>query len=95
MNLTRAIAEILLENSASRDSDVLLLLSVWERQGVSKRSRYSAIKNKVLAGLIANPESVFRIRRLLQERNKDFRGEKYEERRKLDFDPNQLTIKFD
>lgn len=63
--VSRIVEDILGTQPATRDSDQLLILEVWEYQGL-----YLNDDQKAAFLMVANPESIRRTRQKFQERSK-------------------------
>jgi hypothetical protein len=86
------VKKILVEMPATRDSDILLMEEVWNRQinsQVSLKKFFVLLKKKI----IANPETIRRCRQKIQQENKKLRGETYKFRQKLEKE-TRSQIKF-
>jgi len=89
------VIEILRVNFESRDSDNLLILSVWDRQSNLEIKDYEVFRNLLINNKISTPASIIRCRCKLQEDNDELRGLLYEERKNQEkLTRNQLKLDF-
>jgi len=77
------IYSILIELPATRDSDRMLLSTIWnkELEELNKSHDFLVLFEK---GMLSNPETVCRMRRKLQEEHPCLRGEKWEARHNIE-----------
>lgn len=76
--LANKVHTVLLEEPGTRDDDRLLLIEIWIRDSAPHRT--FDFFRELLNGKIAFPDTVTRIRRRLQEKHEDLRGEKWKSR---------------
>lgn len=89
------VRDILKYDLESRDDDNLLCLRVWERQGSKPNMTYSSFKTKLITGNFADPQTVGRVRRSLQEKYITLQGKLYEKRHQAeDRFINQYKLEF-
>ena len=82
---------ILSSNYSARDDDRVLLTSIWIEE--MKLLNDSDFMGNFLKGNLSNPETITRSRRKLQQENIDLRGDKFDERHKLEgYICQQLTF---
>lgn len=74
------VADILKKDLPSRDDDNILLFKMWKRQGWKQSWSSKKLKYQLIMGRLAGPESLFRTRRLLQQKHEILRGELYAQR---------------
>jgi hypothetical protein len=74
----KTVERVLSENTKTRDSDQLLILEVWQKQGLvlTLEQRYHFMS-------VANPESIRRTRQKLQQEGKYLPSPKIARERKL------------
>lgn len=90
----KAVAEVLQSDIESRDDDNVLMLRVWEKQGLKPETRFSSFKKKIESRDIAMPKSIERARRELQSKHIILRGDKYAERHNEEQSDNGQTKLF-
>ena len=79
----KIVTDILQEDKRARDSDDILLATVWFKQIGSEIENLTALDflKKFSKGRFYKPAGITRCRRKMQEMNPELRGEKYEERK--------------
>lgn len=78
------LTHFLTKHKGLRDNDLKLLCTVWQeecggREAVERMSALDLLR-KIATDELSHPESVRRIRQLLQEKNPNLRGERYGKR---------------
>ena len=66
----------------ARDDDRILLVDIWKKEveGLENESFLTLF----LAGKLSNPETITRIRRKLQEKHANLRGDKWDKRHQIE-----------
>lgn len=83
----------LIENPKCRDDDRQLMATIWKKE--TKAKTFDEFISELLGGELTNFESASRMRRKIQERNKDLRGDNYENRKKMaKVVAHQMTFNF-
>jgi hypothetical protein len=73
---------VLTENPATRDDDELLLSVIWSKE--SKAQDMPSFFIELVEGTLSHFESVRRTRQKIQEHHPSLRGEKWEDRHKME-----------
>lgn len=73
LNIGHRVLFILKHSPESKDDDRILLSVIWKNELKEGQNILESLKD----GTISNPETVTRIRRKLQEKYPDLRGEKW------------------
>ena len=90
------VASVLKTDFKSRDDDNVLLLAIWDSQTNGELKSYEDFKHLLLNGDLSIPSTIVRVRRKLQSKYPELRGEKYYERQKMDREiRNQIKMNFD
>lgn len=88
----KVVVEVLSENNESRDDDNVLMLLVWQKQGLKPETRFSSFKKKIESRDIAMPKTIERARREMQAKHVELRGEKYAERHSEETNNGQISL---
>lgn len=78
--VNRLVIDILKKDVDSRDDDSVLMLRVWDAQGILPSTRFTSFGRKIEDREIALPKTIWRARQQLQAKYVELRGEKYAER---------------
>ena len=90
------VLQVLREEEETRDDDNLLCASLWARQGAKNSLKFGEFCIMLCDGRFANPETVGRARRKIQETQIDLRGKFYNERHNAELEfRNQIKMDFD
>ncbi len=89
------VLSVLKTNIKSRDDDNVLLLAIWDIQA-NKEVSHTEFKELLLKGDLSIPATIVRVRRKIQLRYPELRGDLYYERQKSDrIVRNQIKLNFD
>jgi hypothetical protein len=85
---------VLIDNLRARDSDIILLSEIWKKELAHFEDKNNFL-DKFESNQLSNPESVCRVRRKLQEKHKNLRGDKWDTRHNFEGCVNSQLTFFD
>lgn len=96
LKIKPTVVNILQNNPATKDDDILLLFVFWEREVGGSFYSYEQFKSFLMQGKLAIPDTITRTRRKLQADHPELRGELYELRKKAEgLVTSQMALNFD
>ena len=90
------VLSVLKTNEKSRDDDNVLILAIWNIQINKENKSYAEFEERLLNGDLSIPASIIRVRRKIQQKCPELRGELYYERQRTErVIRNQIKMNFD